>query len=165
MVFLFLQKFLIFLFYYVGVTAFVAYLYFNYVIYLLEQNFIFNSLSPPPSAIKPSYDIIIGKFHRFFFFVFFTSKNFVSFSLFSVGGGTAGLTIAAGLESQSVLIIEAGNDFQQPKSPLSSTLAAIVNNIPIITPLLQLQELFDWQYKTQPQKYVKILFNFYLLIS
>lgn len=61
MILVFLQKFLIFLFYYVGVTAFVAYLYFNYIIYLLEQNFIFNALSPPPSIIKPSYDIIIGK--------------------------------------------------------------------------------------------------------
>lgn len=75
----------------------------------------------------------------------------------SVGGGVAGLTIAAGLASDNVLIIEAGNDFQVPNSPISSKLASIVNNIPIISPLLQLQDIFDWQYRTQPQAHVCFL--------
>lgn len=86
------------------------------------------------------------------------------FFFVSVGGGLAGLTIAAGLESENVLIIEAGNDFQQPKSPLSSTLASMVNNIPIVSPLLQQQELFDWQYRTQPQKHViKLKYHFKII--
>lgn len=94
-------------------------------------------------------------------------NNFVCLNV-SVGGGTAGLTIAAGLESDNVLIIEAGNDFQLPKSPLSSKLASIVNNIPIISPLLQLQDLFDWQYRTQPQAHVYFIspeFMFFDLID
>lgn len=70
-----------------------------------------------------------------------------------VGGGTAGLTIAAGLKEENVLIIEAGADFQSSSAPISSSIARIVHNIPILTPLLQFQELFDWQFKTQPQKY------------
>lgn len=75
------------------------------------------------------------------------------FELEIVGGGTAGLTIAAGLKEKNVLIIEAGADFQSSSAPISSTLGRVIHNIPVVTPLLQFQELFDWQYKTQPQKY------------
>lgn len=70
-----------------------------------------------------------------------------------MGGGTAGLTIAAGLKEKNILIIEAGADFQSHNAPISSTFGRIIHNIPLITPLLQFQELFDWQYKTQPQQY------------
>lgn len=71
---------------------------------------------------------------------------------FAVGAGTAGLTIAAGLDPKlSVLIIEGGNDFRSPKTPISSTIAGTIHNIPILTPLLQLQDSFDWQHRTVPQ--------------
>lgn len=51
-----------------------------------------------------------------------------------------------------MLIIEAGNDFTSTKTPISSIFSTLLHNIPIITPLFQLQDAFDWQYKTQPQK-------------
>lgn len=53
----------------------------------------------------------------------------------------------------SVLIVEGGNDYSSPKTPISSTISRFIHNIPILTPLLQLQDSFDWQYRTVPQKY------------
>lgn len=69
-----------------------------------------------------------------------------------VGAGTAGLTIAAGLDAgANVLIIEAGNDYGSPAAPVSSLFAKIVFNVPVVTPQLQLHESFDWQHRTSPQ--------------
>lgn len=70
----------------------------------------------------------------------------------AVGAGTAGLTIAAGLDANAnVLIIEAGNDYGTPKTPISSIFARTVLNMPIVTPLFQLHDSFDWQHRTSPQ--------------
>lgn len=63
------------------------------------------------------------------------------------------MTIASDINSESVLIVEAGNDFQSHTTTVSSTISQILHNIPMITPLLQLQDLFDWQYKTEPQEH------------
>lgn len=63
------------------------------------------------------------------------------------------MTIADGLESTDVLIVEAGTDFQARSTIVSSTMSRILHNIPMITPLLQLQNSFDWQHKTEPQEF------------
>lgn len=72
--------------------------------------------------------------------------------MFTVGGGTAGLTIANGLDTDNVLIIEAGNDFATPKTAISSTFANYFHTIPLLAPLLQQWDHFDWQYKTTSQQ-------------
>lgn len=70
----------------------------------------------------------------------------------AVGAGTAGLTIAAGLDANTnVLIIEAGNDYGTSNTPISSLIAHTVFKMPIVSPLLQLQDSFDWQHRTTPQ--------------
>ncbi|KAJ6635518.1 Glucose dehydrogenase [FAD, quinone] [Pseudolycoriella hygida] len=55
-----------------------------------------------------------------------------------VGAGTAGQTIAAGLPSKDVLILEAGG------------YTTSLLDIPILTPILQKSD-FDWSYETVPQ--------------
>lgn len=57
---------------------------------------------------------------------------------YSVGAGTAGQTIAAGLQSDDVLILEAGG------------YTTSLLDIPIFTPILQKSD-FDWSYETTPQ--------------
>lgn len=56
----------------------------------------------------------------------------------AVGAGTAGLTVAAGLNSDNVLILEAGG------------YTTDVLDIPVVTPLLQ-TSTFDWKYTTSRQ--------------
>lgn len=75
MVLIFLKKFLIFLFYYVGITAFIMLLYVNNIIYLFEENIFFKNLHPSKThhSIEKTYDIIIGElfcFENLFTFLF-----------------------------------------------------------------------------------------------
>lgn len=67
MVLIFLKKFLIFLFYYVGITAFIMLLYVNNIIYLFEENIFFKNLHPSKAhhSIETTYDIIIGELFCF----------------------------------------------------------------------------------------------------
>lgn len=63
------------------------------------------------------------------------------------------MTIAAGLDANAnVLIIEAGSDYGTPKAPISSLFGRTLLNMPIVTPLLQLRDSFDWQHRTSAQK-------------
>lgn len=55
-----IYKFLIFLFYYVGVTVFLIYLYVNNAINFFELN-VFSSSFP---SVKHNYDVIIGKMNK-----------------------------------------------------------------------------------------------------
>ncbi|XP_037039112.1 glucose dehydrogenase [FAD, quinone]-like [Bradysia coprophila] len=57
-----------------------------------------------------------------------------------VGAGTAGQTIAAGLPSDDVLILEAGG------------YTTSLLDVPIFTPILQKSD-FDWSYETTPQSH------------
>lgn len=59
-------------------------------------------------------------------------------SLVIVGAGTAGLTVAAGIQSENVLILEAGG------------YTTNVLDIPMVTPMLQ-NSAFDWGYRTSRQ--------------
>lgn len=62
------------------------------------------------------------------------------------------MTIAAGLDANAnVLIVEAGNDYGTPRAPISSMLARTVLNMPIVSPLLQFHDSFDWQHRTSAQ--------------
>lgn len=58
--------------------------------------------------------------------------------LHTVGAGTAGQVIAAGIPSDDVLILEAGG------------YTTSLLDIPIFTPILQKSD-FDWSYETTPQ--------------
>lgn len=58
--------------------------------------------------------------------------------LLTVGAGTAGQTIATGLPSDDVLILEAGG------------YTTSLLDIPILSPILQKSD-FDWSYETVPQ--------------
>lgn len=162
MIWLFLNKFIIFLIYYVGITAFIFILHINNVIYLFEENILFKSFNHHAKpVINNNYEIIIGKWKLSYplYFLCVYCKilwfivKFVLLFIRVVGAGTAGLSIADGIDSTDVLIVEAGTDFQSHSTIVSSTISRILHNIPMITPLLQLQNSFDWQYKTEPQEY------------
>lgn len=62
MIWLFLNKFVIFLVYYIGITAFVFVLHMNNVIYLFEENILFKSLAPAKPLVNTNYDYIIGEY-------------------------------------------------------------------------------------------------------
>ena len=55
-----------------------------------------------------------------------------------VGAGTAGTTVASGLQSDDILILESGGFTTE------------LLDIPIVTPMLQ-NSVFDWCYETVPQ--------------
>lgn len=69
-----------------------------------------------------------------------------------VGVGAAGSTILSEIKSNDVLVIEAGDELFSAKDTYSSSIGNLLLNIPILTPLLQRHHLFDWHYRTEPQK-------------
>lgn len=75
-----------------------------------------------------------------------------AYSVFAVGGGLAGSTIAAGINSDKVLLIEAGNN-AAASSQFSAMLSNVLNGIPIAAPIFQRQSLYDWSYETVEQEH------------
>lgn len=68
-----------------------------------------------------------------------------------MGAGVAGSTILAGIESEDVLLVEAGNNLES--SRYSSIFSRFLNDIPIATPMFQQNTNFDWQHRTVKQKH------------